>query len=206
MYSQNLEQKVINDYYPSWFTGTVLDIGANDGKTLSNSLALIEKGWMGVLVEPDKNAYQKLWELHSGKQSNSVYMYNIAIGEHDGPETFYSTGDHLGKGDTGLLSTLDYVQLQRFPGEAAKANSYQVNVKTFASFYEECPFKNYDAITIDAEGMDLVILNQIDLKLTRTSLVCIEWNSKDEWVYDRALKNYGMKQIYKSGENLIYAL
>lgn len=206
MYSQNLEEKIINDYYPGWFTGTVLDVGANDGKTLSNSLALIEKGWMGVLIEPDTNAYDKLWQLHSGRPESSVYMYNIAIGEHDGPETFYSTGDHLGKGDTGLLSTLRLQELHRFPGEVQKAISYQVNVKTFASFYEECLFKNFDAISIDAEGMDLIILNQIDLKLTRTSLVCIEWNSKDEWAYARALKKYNMKQIYKSGENLIYAL
>lgn len=206
MYSQNREEEIISAYYPIWFKGTVLDIGANDGKTLSNSLALIEKAWMGVLIEPDPNAYKKLWELHSPHVNHSVYMYNTAIGNKNGVETLYSTGDHLHKGDTGLLSTLIKEELSRFPGEFDKSEAHEVQVETFANFYERCPFKNYDFISIDAEGLDLAILQQIDLSLTRTSLLCVEFNGKDEWAYERHVRKFGFKLIHKNGENLIYGL
>ena len=43
MYSQNQEEQIILDYFNDVKVGHVLDIGANDGKTFSNSLALIER-------------------------------------------------------------------------------------------------------------------------------------------------------------------
>ena len=57
-YSQNGEQKIILEYFQDKYKGKVLDIGANDGITLSNSRALIEKGWDGVLIEPAPSAAQ----------------------------------------------------------------------------------------------------------------------------------------------------
>ena len=44
MYSQNNEEQVILDYFGNKI-GNLLDIGANDGITLSNSRKLIELGW-----------------------------------------------------------------------------------------------------------------------------------------------------------------
>lgn len=51
MYSQNDEEAIIMRYFANR-TGRLLDIGAADGMTNSNSLALIERGWRAVLVEP----------------------------------------------------------------------------------------------------------------------------------------------------------
>ncbi len=59
MYSQNNEEQIIIEYFKD-FKGHLLDIGANDGLTLSNSRKLIELGWTGDLVEPSPNAFQKL--------------------------------------------------------------------------------------------------------------------------------------------------
>ena len=64
----------------------------------------------------------------------------------------------------------------------------------------------FDFITIDAEGMDMEILKQIDL--LDTQLLCIEWNSKNE-IKEEILEytsKFGMnKIIYQSGENLLIA-
>ena len=59
MYSQNFEDEVIAEYFGN-FQGTLIDIGANDGKTLSNSHYIIEKGWKAHLFEPNKNVLEKL--------------------------------------------------------------------------------------------------------------------------------------------------
>jgi len=56
IYSQNLEQNYILEYFKDR-RGTFIDIGANDGLTLSNTRALVELGWRGVFVEPSPMAF-----------------------------------------------------------------------------------------------------------------------------------------------------
>jgi hypothetical protein len=60
-YGQNREDEVINNLiiskYGADFKGAILDLGANDGITLSNSRFFIENGWNGVLVEAGKLPY-----------------------------------------------------------------------------------------------------------------------------------------------------
>ena len=53
MYSQNHEDDIVLNFFQNTESNkTVLEIGANDGKTFSNSLLLIENGWKAHLVEP----------------------------------------------------------------------------------------------------------------------------------------------------------
>ena len=86
MYSQNNEEEVLLTYFKD-FTGVLLDIGANDGKTFSNSYALISHGWQAVLIEPSQSAFDKLEALHYDNEK--VDYYNIAIGTQDGKATFH---------------------------------------------------------------------------------------------------------------------
>ena len=62
-YGQNKEDEIINNLivskYGADFKGSVLDLGANDGITLSNSRFFLENGWRGVLVEAGKLPFQK---------------------------------------------------------------------------------------------------------------------------------------------------
>ena len=58
-YSQNNEQDIIMQYFIG-NRGTFLDIGANDGVTLSNTYALQQAGWGGVLVEPSEEAFNRI--------------------------------------------------------------------------------------------------------------------------------------------------
>lgn len=51
MYSQNQEEKYILNHFKDK-QGTFLDLGAYNGKELSNSRALVELGWAGCCVEP----------------------------------------------------------------------------------------------------------------------------------------------------------
>jgi len=84
MYSQNNEEDVILNYFGS-FVGTFLDCGANDGVTLSNTRALAERGWCGVLVEPSPKAYARLKE--NCKNYGCIYTYPFALGITNGTIT-----------------------------------------------------------------------------------------------------------------------
>jgi len=197
MYTQNKEQEYILEYFKD-FKGTLLDIGANDGKTFSNSLALIEQGWNAVLVEPSPCTFEKLSKLHA--KNKNVTCLNVAIGTDKCKMKFYESGHHLkDKSDYALLSTLDANETIKWRKAGIEFKEIDVDVITMDEIKG-----NFDFITIDAEGLDIDILKQIDL--TNTKLLCIEWNSiiANKLVILEYCSQFGMnKIIYESCENLL---
>ena len=200
MYSQNFEEAIVKKYFGNQ-TGTLIDIGANDGKILSNSLSLIESGWKAVLVEPCENPYEKMCDLHAGNEN--VYCYNIAIDTEDGEKEINSMGDHLGKGDTDLLSTLKK-PIEKWEG--VEFHPEKVICRTFDTFLKFCPLKKFDFISIDAEEMDYEILSQIDLKEIGCRCLCCEHNGNNIGKFILYAQKFKMKEIYRNNENIIFAL
>lgn len=188
-YSQNDEEQVIIKYFGG-ITGTLLDIGCNDGQTFSNSRRLIQMGWSGILVDAHDKAAQKCAALYNGVPN--VIVVNAAIGEVDGDAVFYSGSDSL-------LSTLNADQTSLWPDTAFVAVTVkQMSWPTFAEKYGA----HYGFITIDAEGMDYAILRQIDLKYT--GMVCIEVGEDAEAIKSHMLDN-GFRLHHVTPQNHIYA-
>jgi FkbM family methyltransferase len=199
MYSQNNEEQVIKDYFKD-FKGVFLDIGSNDGITLSNTRALAEQGWSGVCVEPSPTAFVKLQELYKGNKN--VYCYPFALGTTNDKVILKDSGSHLGKSDSGLLSTLIPEETNRWKS-TTQYTDVEVQCYRYKTFLNRIKFKKFDFVSIDVEGMEVEIMKQMDF--TDVKLVCAEWNSKPEVKseFDRIL--YGFNVIYTSAENLIYA-
>ncbi len=202
-YSQNEEQKHILEFFAEQPIGNLLDIGANDGKTFSNSLALIEKGWYGSLIEPSAKVIGKLRALHKGNKR--VVIFFCAVGTETGNAIFHDSGAHLpDKSDAALLSTMVTEEKEKWQ-TAVEYNETNTMVYTIADLFHNRQLK-FDFISIDAEGMDTAILKQIDL--THVKLLCIEWNShqkvKDEILNYTALFDMN-RVIYQSAENLLIA-
>lgn len=202
-YSQNNEQELILNYFKDR-KGNVLDVGSNDGKSLSNSLAVIERGWGGVLIEPSLTAFKKLSQLH--KDRTNVECFNIAIGKENGEADFYESGEHLGTGDTALISTLVKSETDRWKG--SKFDNFtttKVNVMTWESFYASIKQKTFELISIDCEGLDLYILSQMDLVAMKCEMLIVEWNGKDFLIFDEIATEAGLILHSKNAENLIFA-
>jgi len=197
-YSQNNEQEVILKYFGGK-VGTFIDIGANDGKTLSNTFALAEAGWSGVLVEPSPTAFALLKENYKDKKG--FYFYNFALGNTNGNVKFYDSGTHLNKGDHGLLSTMVEEEKKRWTKE--KFNEIEVKCFRWKTFLNRLSIKDFDFISMDIEGMEVSLLKQMDLR--STSMVCLEWNSKPQVKDEFDKLMVGFNVIYTSPENLIYA-
>lgn len=199
-FSQNGEQKIILAYFKDKDNGYFLDIGANDGLTLSNTRALMLKGWNGMMVEPSPSVFPLLERNCKGYPVECV---NIAIGNHSGKVTLHESDSHLVNGDNNnlsLLSTTDPKEIARWKGTQT-FTPVQVDQRTFkdASLHK----RGWDFISIDAEGLDVDILKQIDL--TDTQMVCIEWNGdhKRKAEITNYCQKYALYLLYQNGENLI---
>ena len=200
-YSQSEEDQMICNYFGAE-KGTLLSIGENDGKTLSNSLRLIELGWKAVLVEPSEKAFNKLFDLHL--ENDNVWLKGVAIGTENGKCILHESGAHfMNKLDYALLSSIKEVD-PKWTNSGVEFTDVEVDVVTYEKFIEKSPIKEFDFITIDAEGVDIDILRQIDL--TNTKLLCIEWNSIEETKKEilEYTSKFGMTTImYESAENLL---
>lgn len=197
MYSQNKEEEVILDYF-GFLKGVFLDIGANDGVTFSNTKMLSERGWGGVLVEPSPKAYARLKDIYKG--INGVYTYPFAIGNHNGTAVLNESSSLINPHDVALVSTLKPEEMDRFKS-ITQYTPVEVKVFRWKTFLNRLKYKTFDFISIDAEGLDLDILRQIDLSNVR--MVCVEWNGKDKQSFVDACQ--GFRLIHENGENLIFA-
>jgi FkbM family methyltransferase len=214
-YSQSNEQIHILDYFeniskqatpPRWITDgynrpTFIDIGANDGITLSNTRALAELGSFGVFVEPSPKSFAKLKANYKGLKG--FYFYNYALGSHNGKGILHESSSLLTSADVGLVSTFEASEMQRFKS-VCTYEPITVNVFKWKTFINRLKIKQFSFVNLDVEGQEMHVLPDMDL--TATYAICIEHNGSAEKkkAYLECTSKYGIdKIIYESGENLI---
>lgn len=203
-YSQNDEQNVILKYFGS-HKGAFLDIGANDGVTLSNTYALFKLGWHGVCVEASPAAFGRLLTTYAGVNPQNILCLNYAIGGYDGEILLHESGELLGKGDVALVSSTKTEETKRWTSLNMPFKDVLVPMWSFKTLLKKLK-RTFDFISLDIEGMELEVLPQIDLKLLGTKLICVEFNGKEKEKYDRIIIRQGFKLIHKNAENLIYSI
>lgn len=196
--SQNNEAEIVAKYF-NGFIGVLLDIGANDGKTFSNSYDLIKSGWVGELIEPTERGFNNLSMLYC--DNPKIALHNFVVGSKYGIFDFCSPNDSL-------LATNDPSLLDKWKN---KGVTYEVVKKLFCTFADAKKifmYKTFDFITIDAEGMDLEILLQMDLNALGCKCICVEHNS-DKEVYNKIKSHcskFGLtKELLYNAENTILA-
>ena len=207
MYSQNKEEHFIVNFFKDKPVGNLLDIGANDGITCSNSLRLIELGWQAVLVEPSPRAFSHLQKTHSGREN--IHLFNFAITNSKGEIKLYESGairvSKYLQDNVGLVSTLDKNWTK--PWKKTRYQEIMVPCLTFADLLLESPIKKFQFITIDTEGEDLNILKQIQLKDVGCELLCIEYIYPDKIEpITKLCEVQGYKLVGQTKCNLLFAL
>lgn len=201
-HSQNGEATIVAKYFGG-YKGTLLDIGANDGITFSNGYDLIMMGWEAHLLEPGKTCGD-LFLLH--KDNPRVHVYNYGISTEDAEFVFYESGAHVKGGtDSGLVSTIYPVEKLKWAG--VEFEDTKALFSTF-SMFQSVAESNYDFISIDCEGSDWDILQQINLTEVGCKCLCIEWNSDPvlKAKYTNYVKPFRLRLIHQNAENLIFAI
>jgi FkbM family methyltransferase len=122
-FSQNNEQEIILSFFDGEDpkTNKFLDIGANDGKTFSNTYALALLGWDGVCIEPTQTAFLKLQNLY--KNNKNIKCINAGISNKTNVINIYeSLNWNVSEAPPGILSTLHAENKERFDGMSWKEN------------------------------------------------------------------------------------
>lgn len=168
-YSQNNEQDIILEF----FNGRVcsfLDIGAFDGVELSNTRALAELGWSGIMVEPSPVCAVDL--IQSVIQfDRRVSVWTCAVSGTTGIALLSLTGEKTKKWANSIEPT--------FPEDYIPS---RINVPVYVptvrigSILEHGPF---EFISIDAEWKDFEILMDAPQYLPGCELLCIESSSAE---------------------------
>lgn len=202
-YSQNSEESIILDHFKDE-VGTLLSLGENDGKTLSNVLALIEKGWVGTLVEASPKAFERLKQTHD-VPDREIQLLNVAVGSHNGTIELNESGSLLGAGDISLVSSTRQDEVERWTSLNIPFEKITVPVIDFNTLLQRSVYQKFDLIAVDIEGMEPEVVPQIMFTNLQTRMAIIEWNGKNADLYDRLLAKHGLKLIHVNQENRIYA-
>jgi FkbM family methyltransferase len=205
-YSQSNEQEIIINLFKGKRDGKFLDIGANEGVTLSNTFALANfYGWSGLLVEASPKAYQRLLKNYELIDRDFDFQ-NVAIWKEDGLLDFWESGELLGKGDVALVSSVVPSELKRWESLNMPFEKMTVPCTTIKTMLERSRHFRFDLLSLDVEGAELDILPQIDFDALGIKVAVIEWNSKDEQKYHDIMLPQGFKLVHKNMENLIYTI
>ena len=191
MYSQNNEEQIILDIFKDE-VGTFLDIGACDGKLNSNTLALVERGWSGVLVEPSPGAFQALYKRHG--QNSKLLLMNAAIGTHSHLAQFWDswqTAPGYGTTEPG--------NRDRWTGLVASWQRFLIPIFPFSELLANFEGQPFDFVSIDTEGTS-PFLFQLLLAHLRPRTICVE---HDGWLLTKTAAAFGYREVLRNAENLI---
>lgn len=196
MVSQNNEAEIVINYF-NGYVGNLLSLGENDGITLSNSYDLIQLGWGGDLFEPVIECYYKICNLH--KEKDNVFAHPYGIANTSGKQMFYLTEDSL-------LASLNKDLALSWGG---KHEVVYLDFMTVKAAINMAHYDKFDFITIDCEGEDLNILEQLNLTELGCKCLCIEhgnsvpnYNRIKEICSQHGLK----KELLRNFENVIFAI
>lgn len=195
-YSQSGEQALVAEWADGRPPGRVLDIGAGDGETFSNSRTLIEQGWSAVLVEPAPWAVDRLSGLYW--ENKRVEVVNAVVTpDRWGLMPFqYARDDHL--------STMNEKQRKRWaklvPFEPVTVVAVQLRylIGYFAG--------GFDMVTIDAEGESMALLAAYRELPAWEQVECLVVEVEDEKERDTArglVITEGWQGCYVTANNVV---
>ena len=160
----NLLKLLAKQLYDST-SNTVVQIGANDGKTDDPIHSIISDGnWSGVLVEPMPNLYEELSSTYHN--ISGIALDNCAIAKEDGVATMYRVvQDEALPEYVRLLASFDInvilKQKPLIPNIEQFIETVEVPSMTMSSLLKKHGIQDINLLQIDAEGFDYEILKMV---------------------------------------------
>lgn len=156
-----------------------VQVGAYDGRTNDHLYQHIQgnPGWSGLVVEPISDSYKKLAETYADRPN--IRPIHAAIHETSGPRNMYRIPDEPGN-DPRLQMLASFnkpliaskVWMALTPDVEAVQES--VECITLPELLEQENVSQIDILQVDAEGLDGLILDQLDLERYRPEAILFE--------------------------------
>lgn len=176
-YSQSGQDAFVLSYFKNKRNGVFIDIGANDGKELSNTYYLEkELGWTGICFEPIPAIFERL-----DKNRDCIkIMAGVADKKSIEKFTYVDGPSHMLSGMTKEYNPrhLQRVQLEveRYGGKIVEVDMQCVVLNDVLEQYN---MYDIDYLSIDTEGNELKILKTIDFDKFNIKIMTIENNYND---------------------------
>lgn len=190
IYSQNDEQTAILAACPE-LSGKFLDIGAWNAFDKSNTRALFERGWSGVLVEPSPEPFAGLLEEY--RNSDRVSLVNALVGFDTNKVPMYVTAD--------AVSTTHEPTYQKWKGYATyRPEPIHVQAVTLEHLFGQ--HGSFDFVSIDAEGMSVDLFHRLLALGHRPKCICLEYDDRMPEAMNAATRARYVA-TYSSAENIV---
>ncbi len=176
--------------------GYFVDIGANDGVTLSNTF-LLEKnqGWSGVCVEPQPDIYAKLIA------NRSCRCIQCCVSTTPGEVDFLQVvGANM---LSGMLDSIDGRHRERIRSEVGAESERMIRVPA-QRFEDLVPAGTaIDYLSIDTEGAERVILEAIPFDRYPIRVLSVENNYGEPFIHDFLVRR-GFHLVVVIGDDEFY--
>ena len=193
MYSQSEEERHILGAVGE--PASFLDIGANDGRFASNTLALVERGWAGVLVEASYHAFGNLLKHHGENQK--LRLVQAAVGVDHRLVPFW---------EAGLLSTTEPQNFMNWRGQVQYSEPYLLPQVTVGDLIDAFPSildgGRLQVVSIDTEGTSVEIFRNWPWDRSKPKVIVLEYDRALEWLIAKA-GYLGYDIVYTSKENVV---
>ena len=144
--------------------GLAVDIGANDGTFLSNTIDLERLGWRVLCIEPNPYYGVDLW-------ASRKEVVVGACGKENAPALFFAVETSNNK--YAAHSSLKHKQ---------EAMVFEVQVKTLDWYLEQWGVPQLDVLCADVEGGEEDILLGFDLAKWKPKVICLEsWEAGNKY-------------------------
>lgn len=188
-YSEHDEEDFILPYFRFKSSGFFVDIGANNGWKGSNTRALADLGWRGLLVEADPNTYRALQEFCRGQSRLKTFW--AAVTDRNGGTPFYSHNDlHSG------LSSLRPI----YPSASTQVEVPMITLDQLIHVFD---LSAIDFLAIDAEYEDETILKAYSFQVRPHLVMCEHGNRVDS--FDALMASHNYKRVFMNVGNVAYA-
>jgi FkbM family methyltransferase len=189
IFSDSDERRLKEEFFAGDSAGFFVDVGANDPKDGSQSWSLEQKGWTGVLVEPQPDLAQRL------RQERKARVYAVACSSPA------NAGKTLTLHLAGIQSSLKadfYVAGMQRAGEIAVA------VMTLDQILADAGAPTpLDFLSIDVESHEIPVLDGLDLARWKPRIILIE-DIVQNLKLHRYLRGRGYRWFRRTGINSWY--
>ncbi len=200
-YSGEGEDLIIEKFTRDIPHGLYVDVGCYHPKVGSNTFKLFKKGWEGINIDPNPHTIA-LFNKYRPKDIN----LNLGISELGEPLTYYEF-------EESAISTFspEFYQLRMNQGAKFLGKKNVKTSKLSEVFDQYLNGRTIDVLDIDAEGIDIEVLNSNDWEKYKPKIILVE--DQDEEIDNlsnlatyKILQPYGYRLQAKTISTAIYTL
>lgn len=191
MYSERNEEEFLAQYFRDLNNGYFVDLGANDGKNLSNTRMLFEKGWSGLCVEADPRTFEVLKQTYP--DGGRVKTLHTAVWNKPGEVVFFQHREFC-SGVSSLFADLNFDHWKPI----------NVRCTTLDLILNQIQPVAIDFLAIDVEGCDYDIVAGYSWRI-KPKLIMIEHDKRTVEAFDALFAAAGYKRIFQNVSNAAYS-